>query len=326
MKKVLSVIVIAVGICVISTTGSGCKNHNQNQANDSVASESPTDESPTDKLSQFREKFTIENVLNLVANPQSKSAAQKCGLEFIYKDSLKEEGYEEGQYFTYYQYAYGYDINKGKRNDNYMGYDLKSVSEHACYFIYSEGQDTDYRLFFKSKADADYFFDIAKKNGFKKGNYDYSNGKYEMRSPEADNGWYRIYVMPSLSSYDVSEENDEINNSNNGLSESNKQKTLEYMSELQQIANEIDNVYNQYVRLVSSGNLDPMAHGNLEIKATQNISKLRSQAESIWNKLIALARETGGDVRALQEEKKKYLGDAYKMQLSLHSVGMNTNY
>ena len=125
---------------------------------------------------------------------------------------------------------------------------------------------------------------------------------------------------------DNSSEVERSSNSNNGMSESNKQKTLEYMSELQQIANEIDNVYNQYVRLVSSGNLDPMAHGNLEIRATQNISKLRSQAESIWNKLIALARETGGDVRALQEEKKKYLGDAYKMQLSLHSVGMNTNY
>jgi hypothetical protein len=91
-----------------------------------------------------------------------------------------------------------------------MAYDLKSVSEHVCYFIYSEGQDTDYRLFFKSKADADYFFDIAKKNGFKKGNYDYSNGKYDMRSTEADNGWYIIHVSPSLSSYEVSEEKSEI--------------------------------------------------------------------------------------------------------------------
>lgn len=213
MRKVLSLLVIVIGISLISITGSGCNSRNQNQANDSVVSESPTDESSTDELSQFREKFTIENVLNLVANPQSKSAAQKCGLEFIYKDSLKEEGYEEGQYFTYYQYAYGYDINKGKKKDNYMGYDLKSVSEHACYFIYSEGQDTDYRFYFKSKADADYLIDVAKENGFKKGEYDYGNGKYEMRSPESEDGWYKIYVSPSLSSYEVSEEKSEISSS-----------------------------------------------------------------------------------------------------------------
>lgn len=304
MKKLTSLIFIIVAICIISTVGSGCKSRNQNHAKDSVVSESPTD-----GLSQFREKFTIENVLNLVANPQSKSAAQKCGLEFIYKDTEREE-LEEGDYIEYYDIVYGYDVEKGSKNED-MGYHMNAISEHACYYNYVKGQDDDYCFYFKSKSDADYLIDIAK-----------DNGKYKFNSPELVDGWYKIYYH-----YDTySHESTDDNSSSGTMSESNKQKTLEYMSELQQIANEIDNVYNQYVRLVSSGNLDPMAHGNLEIKATQNISKLRSQAESIWDKLIALARETGGDVRALQEEKKKYLGDAYKMQMSLHSVGMNTDY
>lgn len=145
--------------------------------------------------------------------------------------------------------------------------------------------------------------------------------KYKKQQEEFNKKFKQLYEKKK-----ALDSHHEIQNSDNGMSESNKQKTLEYMSELQQIANEIDNIYNTYVGMVSSGNLDPMTHGNLEIKATQNMEKLRSQAESIWNKLIALARETGGDVRALQEEKKKYLGDAYRMQMSLHSVGMNTNY
>ena len=77
------------------------------------------------------------------------------------------------------------------------------------------------------------------------------------------------------------------------------------MSDLQEITMEIDDVYYQYVRLVSSGNLDPMAHGDMEIKATQSKDKLRSKAESIWNKLIALARDNGGDVNSLKQQKSR---------------------
>jgi len=305
MKKVLSLILISVGICVISTTGSGCRSRNQNQANDSVVTESASDE-----LTQFREKFTIKNILSLLDNPKNKSYAQKCGLEFILEDKDEYGGY---------QIIYGYDVEKGEKTDNW--YDINALSEHSTYFRYEYCESVGWMAYFKSKEDADYFINEANKHGFAKKDDCYTNGKWGMSITE-DEDWCCCLIYE----YEEHEEATDNSNPNNGMSESNKQKTLEYMSELQQIANEIDNVYNQYVRLVSSGNLDPMAHGNLEIKATQNISKLRSQAESIWNNLIALARETGGDVRALQEEKKKYLGDAYKMQLSLHSVGMNTNY
>ena len=298
--------VIVIGICLISITGSGCKSRSQNQANDSVSEE----------LKQYRKKLTIKNILSLVENPKNKSIAQKCGL-----DSILEETDEYGGYWVYY----GYDVEKGEKIDN--SYNFKALSEHSTYFQHYNGECIDYLLYFKSKEDADYFLNEAKKQGFKKKDDSYTNGKWEMAFTQNDN-WSCCQISSPVE-YDEYEEYEVAtgsSNSNNEMSESNKQKTLEYMRELQQIANEIDNVYNQYVRLVSSGNLDPMAHGNLEIKATQNISKLSRQAESIWDKLIALARETGGDVRALQEEKKKYLGDAYKMQLSLHSVGMNTNY
>lgn len=317
MKQILLFLIMGLSLSLVS-----CKKSAKQIAEERKAELLQQEE---EERAKFQEMFTIENFINLLDNPRDKSAAQKCGLEFVYEDSTNDE-------IDSYEIAFGYDVEKGNKKRD-LGYEIVASSQHAFFFKYVEDSDIGWFVKFKSKDDADYLLNLAKKNGFKKKDYCYSNGNWEISIDEDNksNGWYFLSFYPDYSnSYGGVDDNYEKGNASESYNEQRegetKQKTLQYMSELQNIANEIDNVYNQYVRLVSSGNLDPMSHGNLEIKATQNISRLKSQAESIWNKLIALARESGGDVRALQEEKQKYMSDAARMQMAIHSVGMNTGY
>ncbi len=106
-----------------------------------------------------------------------------------------------------------------------------------------------------------------------------------------------------------------------------KESSIQYTMQLEEIANEINNVYNQYVALASDGHLDPMTQGNMQIKVTRTLSDLSRQAESTWNKIIAIARNKGDyeAARNLELEKKQYMSDVAKIQFSVHDVGIN-NY
>ena len=205
MKKRLSFICFVVWICIISITVSGCRSRNQNQANDSVVTESASDE-----LTQFREKFTIKNILSLLDNPKNKSYAQKCGLEFILEDKDEYGGY---------QIIYGYDVEKGKKTDNW--YDINALSEHSTYFKYECCESVGWMAYFKSKEDADCFLNEAKKHGFAKKDDCYTNGKWGMSMTE-DEDWCCCQIYEYVE-YEEYEETTENSNSNNGMSESNSQ-------------------------------------------------------------------------------------------------------
>lgn len=251
------------------------------------------------------------------------------GLFLIYKDNGKYIADKNGKQMYSFKYddaVYPHMFKEGylivQKGDGYGFIDTNGKELVPC--VYEEASPfSDGLAVVKSGG----VIGVINKEG--ESTYDYSSETIKTRIHEAEK---EILAKQNKPVNEIKKEkksqpvNESSTPNNEQLEREKNQKTLQYMSELQQIASEIDYAYNQYVSLVSSGSLDPMSHGNLEIKATQNIEKLSSQAESIWNKLIALARETGGDVRALQEEKKKYLGDAYRMQMSLHSVGMNTDY
>lgn len=168
-----------------------------------------------EKIAKFREKFTFNNILNLLRHPDDASLAQKCGLSFIYKDSEREEGYEDGQYFTHYDYVYGYEVEKGKRHDVGMGYDIKASSNHSCYFRYREASDIMFLFRFKDESDAEYLFEMAKDYGLiESGGYYYipekkipkgithvekyeaygSSAQYQIRILSNVDGWYEVYV------------------------------------------------------------------------------------------------------------------------------------
>lgn len=168
-----------------------------------------------EKIAKFREKFTFNNVLELLKHPGNASIAQRCGLSLIYKDSEKEEGYEEGEYFTYYDYAYGYEVEKGKKNDGYMGYDIKASSNHSCYFRHIEASDVVCYFRFKDKSDADYLFEMTKDYGLIEWNgnyyipakkapkgithveeYEPYNGAalFEISKPSNTDGWYEVQI------------------------------------------------------------------------------------------------------------------------------------
>lgn len=233
MKKRLSFICFVVWICIISITVSGCRSRNQNQANDSVVTESASDE-----LTQFREKFTIKNILSLLDNPKNKSFAQKCGLEFILEDTDEYGGY---------QIIYGYDVEKGEKTDNW--YDINALSEHSTYFKYECCESVGWMAYFKSKEDADCFLNEAKKHGFAKKDDCYTNGKWGMSITEFED-WCCCQIYEYVE-YEEYEETTENSNSNNGMSESNSQ-TLS-SSEARMFRNE-DDVYMNFVSQTFVGN------------------------------------------------------------------------
>ena len=265
------------------------------------------------KLSKFREKFTIENILALYEQPKSSSAAQKCGFKFVYKDTEREE-LEGGDYVEYYIIAYGFDIEKGNKRDE-MGYDIKAMSNHACCFEYHRGQDDVCTLLFRDKFDFDNFFDSATRSGFTRNGEVYSNGKVRIvRDNNAKGGWFHANLE-----HDYYENNTDDNSSSGTMSESNKQKAIQYMSELEYIRMQIEDILNQYNRLSSSNSIDPLSFNNFKLDAFQKIENLNKQAGSIFDNLISLARETGGDVNSLQQQKKAFLGDANRIKYAIYN-------
>ncbi len=166
-----------------------------------------------ERFAKFRENFTFPNILALLKQPQKTVVAEKCGLSFIYKDKKREEGYDEGDYFEMISIVYGYDIEKGCKNET-LGYELKATSEHACYFSYIESSDIGIAFYFKNKSDADYLFKIAEDYGLvmydgdlyipKKVTYKGVIKRYDEYNPSEDalfgmsninheDGWYMVY-------------------------------------------------------------------------------------------------------------------------------------
>lgn len=311
MKKRLSFICFVVWICIISITVSGCRSRNQNQANDSVVTESASDE-----LTQFREKFTIENILNLCDYPDKISAAEKCGFVYISKDSI-----EDIDWGYAYTYIYGYGVDKTQKEEG--KYELTANSDNACYFEHTDVGDIRAILHLKSKEDVDYLINQAQKRGFVKKGENYVGKKWGFHKPTESNGWYEVSFagaesFPDNSSEEYEEATDN-SNPNNGMSESNKQKALQYMSDLEHIRMQIDDILNQYNRLSSSNSVNPLSFDNFKLDAFQEIDKLSNQAGKIFDNLISLARETGGDVSALQQQKKAFLSDAYRIQHAIYN-------
>lgn len=181
-----------------------------------LAAEQEAERIENEKIAKFREKFTFINILGLLKYPDNSSYAQKCGLSLIYKDSLREDGYEEGQYFTYYDIVFGYEVEKGNKKDEDMGYDIKASSNHSCYFEFISATDVVMNFYFKSESDADYLFEIAKDYGLIKYRSSYyipkkksikgikSVDEYDLDedalfglfSPNFSNDWYVVSFYP----------------------------------------------------------------------------------------------------------------------------------
>lgn len=306
MKKRLSFICFVVWICIISITVSGCRSRNQNQANDSVVTESASDE-----LTQFREKFTIKNILSLLDNPKNKSYAQKCGLEFILEDKDEYGGY---------QIIYGYDVEKGKKTDNW--YDINALSEHSTYFKYECCESVGWMAYFKSKEDADYFINEANKHGFAKKDDCYTNGKWGMSMTE-DEDWCccQIYEYVEHEEYEETTEN---SNSNNGMSGNNdirvkeyQEKTMRCVGKIQDIMRQINSIYNSYVS--ASIRIDDIRKQSLGVNAIADISDLIIKGDDIFKEMIRLANEYGqqGNISTLRAEQEDFKKQGYQMSTNI---------
>ena len=167
-----------------------------------------------ERFAKFKEKLSFENFLALLNNYNKVSYAQKCGLDFIYKE-IERDGDVDCD-----EYVYGYDVEKGDKEE-YGGYEIRPKSNHACYFKYNLDTSTSASMRFKNKNDAQIFFDKAKEYGLihlitsyggdegyfiplKKiskvltiTNDDYNiyeESSAMISTPDYNNGWYIIHI------------------------------------------------------------------------------------------------------------------------------------
>jgi len=325
MKKRLSFICFVVWICIISITVSGCRSRNQNQANDSVVTESASDE-----LTQFREKFTIENILNLCDYPDKISAAEKCGFVYISKDSI-----EDIDWGYAYTYIYGYGVDKTQKEEG--KYELTANSDNACYFEHTDVGDIRAILHLKSKEDVDYLINQAQKRGFVKKGENYVGKKWGFHKPTESNGWYEVSFagaesFPDNSSEEYEEATDN-SNPNNGMSESNdirvkeyQEKTMRCVGKIQDIMRQINSIYNSYVS--ASIRIDDIRKQSLGVNAIADISDLIIKGDDIFKEMIRLANEYGqqGNISTLRAEQEDFKKQGYQMSTNIRRDIYNENY
>lgn len=154
-----------------------------------LAEEKEAERLEAEKLAKFREKLTMKNILNLINDPENKSFAQNCGLSFLYKDTDREDTES-------YMIVYGYDIEKGDKKEA-LGYDVKALSGHACYFHNTVSRWGSKGLHFNNKADADYLLEMLKKNGFSENGDWLSNGTWDFALDTSKDGWYEVMIRES---------------------------------------------------------------------------------------------------------------------------------
>lgn len=82
-----------------------------------------------------------------------------------------------------------------------------------------------------------------------------------------------------------------------------QRKTMEYVSQIQQIMTEMNNVYNRYIASRSS---DMM--GSMRVNAQADLSDLNDRGDEIFNKMISLARQKQYQeaVDAFKQEKESF--------------------
>ena len=161
-----------------------------------------------EKVDRFRRSFTFTNFLDLMSKYDKLVIAQKCGLDFVYKEN-KIDGEIECK-----EYVYGFDVEKGNKKE--WGYDIIAKSTHSCYIRYYIFSSTDVNLYFKDYSDAEFFQKQAKEYGLlvnentmfvpkKKMSSGYHyvesldwGGEYEpiymIGRTESENDWYKISI------------------------------------------------------------------------------------------------------------------------------------
>lgn len=184
MKKtyLFLTIVIILSACGSKKTqaeGDATKTDSVAAAQDSVTIEGPAEEDK--EVAQFYEQLDFGKFVDLLKSP-SKENAEKCGLSFVYEaeSDVTIEGDVEGS-----SEVYGWGVEKGKKNE--FGYELNCTSPHACYFYYQADTSQQATMCFKSKDDADRFFEKALAYGLVD-----MNGSYHINDTKLPNGTVKV--------------------------------------------------------------------------------------------------------------------------------------
>ena len=154
----------------------------------------------TEKLAKFREKFTVKNILNMLNHPDDKSIANKCGLTFSYTHTYTIETYGD-ESIQGKTLVYGIDIENIAPNpdpDEFGKFIVKATSNHSCYCAISDNRYAECHICFNNKADADYFIEMLKEQGFTKEADVYTNQSWVFFIPHNNNGWYEMDFRPEF--------------------------------------------------------------------------------------------------------------------------------
>lgn len=181
------------------------------------AAEKEKERLEADRITTMRKVLSPEHVFALMSDINNTSLANKSGLEEIYKYKYESEEDEDGFVDRLSIIIYGREVGKGSVSENGLdvNYQIKSNSEHSCYLEYYERSDYGYKIAFKDKEDADYFYNkilengvfnygesilIPKKKDFsgirKIENFDIEDISFGMSDVQLSEGWYVIHFNP----------------------------------------------------------------------------------------------------------------------------------
>lgn len=187
--------------CTAKSTASAADGATDSLAADSAAA--------VEEAAVVEPLFSIDDFIELLKHEGGEEYAKKCGMSLIYSESFQQSEEDE---VGLDEAVYGRDIKKGDKLE--YGYQLINTSAHACYFNMMLDTSTHAVLAFKSKEDADCFWEHFKKWGVLDLNGDFVvpdkklpagdpikietmsdyNGLFGVEPPVLNDGYYEIII------------------------------------------------------------------------------------------------------------------------------------
>lgn len=184
-------------------------------------------------------------------------------------------------------------------------------------FFYEYGGDMDSLLNRQIEPVSPNTFLVTNTWGYSEGCQDTSDYKIRLGIVKED-GLYKINSIVNVSREErertARKQVEEPEPDNTGDTDNQQEfnaKAMSLVNEIQQIMVEMNNVYNQYVRVASSSGSDQ----NLGVNAVATLSDLRLKGDRIFRELISLARNAGksDELNAFRQEMEDFDKKAQQM-------------
>ena len=302
MKKILSFICLVVGICIISITGSGCKNaKSSNLGLDTI-----TIDAASYVSEEVIAKEKLEDILkelvgiadgNVILSKVNKFCTEEFKTGFKQAcDQADKEGCERPRLWWSYSDddPEKYEIKEiVMTSDNVAKAEVKLLSEMYI------GR---FNVVVKKEGDTWLIDKIDEVETQDNPNFDISDNT------------------------DGSSSTIEMSGNNDIRVKEYQEKTMRCVGKIQDIMRQINSIYNSYVS--ASIRIDDIRKQSLGVNAIADISDLIIKGDDIFKEMIRLANEYGqqGNISTLRAEQEDFKKQGYQMSTNIRRDIYNENY